>query len=112
MAKKLHLVHVKSHVLDKAPSAETLNYGEIAVNYNVNSPALYIKDDEDNIVKFISEPYFEKIVGTGVTDTDEETIVPITEVIKEDEEIIAAALNDLNNRKADKEYDHRAYSDR
>ncbi len=57
MAKKLHLVHVKSHVLDKAPSAETLNYGEIAVNYNVDSPALYIKDDADNIVKFGAGPY-------------------------------------------------------
>ena len=103
MAKKLHLVHVKSHVLDKAPSAETLNYGEIAVNYNVDSPALYIRDDEDNIVKFISEPYFEKIVGTGITDTDEEIFIPISEVIKEDEEVVAAALNDLNERKADKE---------
>lgn len=102
MAKKLHLVHVKSNVLDKAPSASTISYGEIAVNYNVDSPALYIKDDEDNIVKFISEPYFEKIVGTGVTENDGVTITPISEVIQEDEEVVSAALNDLNNRKADK----------
>ena len=71
MAKKLHLVHVKSHVLDKAPSAETLNYGEIAVNYNVNSPALYIKDDEENIVKFGPErgnaKIFYGICSTGAT---------------------------------------------
>ena len=51
----LHLVHVKSNVENKAPSASTLNYGEIAVNYNVNSPALYIKDSADNIVKFWPE---------------------------------------------------------
>ena len=104
MAKKLHLVHVKSAVADKAPSASTLNYGEIAVNYNSETPALYIRDDEDNIVKFISEPYFTKIVGTGITENDGETITPLTEVIEQDEITISAALNDLNDRKADKEY--------
>ena len=104
MAKKLHLVHVKSHVLDKAPSASTINYGEIAVNYNADSPALYIRDDEDNIVKFIAEPYFEKIVGTGVTENDGETFTPLSEIIQQDEETIAAAFNDINERKADKDY--------
>ena len=52
---KLHLVHVKSSQIGKAPSASTLNYGEIAVNYNVDSPALYIKDSTDKIVKFWPE---------------------------------------------------------
>ena len=110
MAKKLHLVHVKSNVLDKAPSASTINYGEIAVNYNADSPALYIRDDDDNIVKFISEPYFLKIVGTGVTENDSETITPISEIIQQDEETVAAALNDLNSRKADKDYVDEAVS--
>ena len=110
MAKKLHLVHVKSNVLDKAPSASTINYGEIAVNYNADSPALYIRDDDDNIVKFISEPYFEKIVGTGITENESEVIIPISEVIQQDEEVVAAALNDLNDRKADKSYVDEAVS--
>lgn len=110
MAKKLHLVHVKSNVLDKAPSASTINYGEIAVNYNADSPALYIRDDDDNIVKFISEPYFEKIVGTGVTENDGETFTPLSEIIQQDEETIAAAFNDLNERKADKSYVDEAVS--
>lgn len=110
MAKKLHLVHVKSNVLDKAPSAATINYGEIAVNYNADSPALYIRDNEDNIVKFISEPYFEKIVGTGITENESEVIIPISEVIQQDEEVVAAALNDLNDRKADKSYVDEAVS--
>ena len=101
MAKKLHLVHVKSNVLNRAPSASTINYGEIAVNYNADSPALYIRDNADNIVKFISEPYFLKIVGTGVTENDNETITPISEIIQQDEETVAAALNGLNDRKAD-----------
>ena len=98
MTKKLHLVHVKSNVPDKAPSASTINYGEIAVNYSADSPALYIRDNNDNIVKFISEPYFLKIVGTGVTENDGETITPLSEVVQQDGQVIAAALNDLNER--------------
>ena len=101
MAKKLHLVHVKSSVADKAPSASTLDYGEIAVNYNSETPALYIRDDEDNIVKFIAEPYFNKIVGTGITENDGETITPLTEVIEQDELTVSAAFNDINNRLSD-----------
>lgn len=54
---KLHLVHVKSATKDKAPDASNLIYGEIAVNYNVDSPALYIKDSTNQIVKFGSGPY-------------------------------------------------------
>ena len=104
MAKKLHLIHVKSHVAGKAPSASTLNYGEIAVNYNSETPAIYIRDDDDNVVKFVSEPYFNKIVGTGVTENDGETITPLSEIIVQDEITVSSALNDLNNRKADKSY--------
>ena len=110
MAKKLHLVHVKSNVLGKAPSAETINYGEIAINYNADSPALYIRDDEDNVVDFIARPYFEKIVGTGVTENDGVTITPLSEIIEQDEQTVSAALNDLNNRKADKSYVDEAIS--
>lgn len=55
MPKKLHLVHQKSNVLDKVPSASTIYYGEIAVNYNADAPAIYLKDSNDDIVKFIDE---------------------------------------------------------
>lgn len=57
MAKKLHVSHVKSNVLGKAPSASVINYGELAVNYNTNSPALFIKDSSDGIVKFAPQSY-------------------------------------------------------
>ena len=76
MAKKLHLVHVKSNVLDKAPSASTLNYGEIAVNYNHDTPTLYIKDNDEHIVKFPSGPHRPRMfygtcstAASGVTKT-------------------------------------------
>ena len=127
MAKKLHLVHVKSNVLDKAPSASTINYGEIAVNYNADSPALYIRDADDNIVKFIDEEtvsaaindlndkkadkeYVDEAVSSITIDVDSEldsaSTNPvenqaITKVILKDEKVVSFALNDLNNRKAD-----------
>ena len=96
--------HVRTATANKAPSASTINYGEIAVNYNHDTPAIYIKDNQNNIVKFISEPYFEKIVGTGVTENDGETFTPLSEIIQQDEMTVSAALNDLNDRKADKSY--------
>ena len=41
--------------------------------------------------------YIMQVVGTGFTDDNGE-IVPITEVIQQDEETVSAALNDLNDR--------------
>ena len=40
--------HKRSNVLDggtaKEPSAGQMEYGELAVNYNENDPAIFIKD--------------------------------------------------------------------
>lgn len=94
MAKQLHLQHIKSERKDKAPLAENLNLGEIAINYNSESPAIYIKDNENNVVKFISEPYFEEIIGTAITENNKS----VSQIIEEDEEAIAASVNDLNKR--------------
>ena len=52
MAKKLHLQHVKSAVKSKAPLAADLEFGELAINYNNESPAIYIKDSASGIVEF------------------------------------------------------------
>ena len=35
----------------KEPTAGQMEYGELAVNYNVNDPAVFIKDSNDNIVR-------------------------------------------------------------
>ena len=110
MPDRLQIKHLRTADLNKAPSASTLAYGEIAVNYNAESPNLYIKDSDDNVVGFVSESYFEKIVGTGITENGTTAFTPISEVIQQDEETVAAALNDLNDRKADKEYVDEAVS--
>ena len=49
----------RSNVLDggnaKEPSAAQMEYGELAVNYNVDDPSLFIKDSNDQIVKIAGE---------------------------------------------------------
>lgn len=43
--------HKRSGDKDKAPAAGVMTPGELAINYNVDSPAAYIKDSAGNIVK-------------------------------------------------------------
>ena len=45
MPDRLKVKHIRSSQFGKAPSASTIDYGEIAINYNSESPALYIKDN-------------------------------------------------------------------
>ena len=41
----------RSAVLNKVPTAADLDYGEIGINYNSGSPAIYIKDSTNTIRK-------------------------------------------------------------
>jgi hypothetical protein len=48
---KLNIKNKRSKAVNKAPSVGDLTPGEIGVNYNAASPALYIEDDAGNVVK-------------------------------------------------------------
>ena len=80
MADRIHLLHVKSNVAEKAKqygiddflvtpknpvdsttgkaTDDTLLYGEIAVNYGKGVEALTIRNTEDNVVAFVNENDF------------------------------------------------------
>ena len=63
------ILHRKTSVKDRAPIAsDTANNGllpgEIGINYNVDSPKLYIRDSADNIIPF--EPGGNASVTIGV----------------------------------------------
>ena len=73
--------HIYSTVKDKAPSATTMLEGEIAVNAFPDEEKLFIKNASGNVVDFPR--------SYSIKDIDE------------DMEVIAAALNELNDRKAD-----------
>ena len=56
-----HIIHKHSDEIrlyddgPKAPDASALTYGEIAVNYATDREALFIKNSQDSIIKFIGE---------------------------------------------------------
>ena len=47
----VNVYHKHSVVKGKAPDAKQLELGEIAINANQDSPAIYIKDSADNIIE-------------------------------------------------------------
>jgi len=105
MAKNTDFVsHKKSkQIVDgkpKLPLATDLVEGEIAINFGKDVETLSIKNESGDVVTFSSDNYYtEKKLGSGFT--GENSAVTVTDVIEENEEIIAAALTDLAERKLD-----------
>ena len=82
------------------PSASALVEGEIAINFAENVETLSIKNESGDVVTFSSDNYYsEKKLGSAFTGSN--SAVTVTDVIEENEEIIAAALTDLDERKLD-----------
>ncbi len=70
------------------PSASTMTYGEIAVNYNSDNPRLLIKDSSNKIVGFPSE----KQVNSQFT-----TVNNTINNIKSDVNENSAGIETINN---------------
>lgn len=82
------------------PLASALVEGEIAINFAENVETLSIKNESGNVVTFSSDNYYtEKKLGSAFTGAN--SAVTVTDVIEENEEIVATALNDLNENKLD-----------
>ena len=82
------------------PSAASLVEGEIAINFAKDVETLSIKNESGDVVTFSSDNYYsEKKLGSAFTGAN--SAVTVTDVIEENEEIISAALTDLNERKLD-----------
>ena len=54
----------------KLPSSDTLDYGEIAINYADGVETLSIKNTSDEIVEFKSRDYVDDLVNKLITDTE------------------------------------------
>lgn len=50
-----HLIHKRSNVSGKTPSVDTIEYGELAINYNSQTPTIHIKNNKNQISSFIDE---------------------------------------------------------
>ena len=55
MAKVNHIIHKNSDVANKAPNAEVISNGEIAVNYADDTERMYIKNTSGKIIPFSSD---------------------------------------------------------
>lgn len=103
MTKNINYVsHKKSRVKNangtpQLPSPSSLVEGELAINYAKDVETLSIKNESGSVVTFSSDDYYtnKKLGYLFSGDTT------VSEVIKEDEEILALSLNDLNERKLD-----------
>lgn len=118
MGKNTNFVsHKKSKLKEnggpKLPLAADLVEGEIAINFGKDVETLSIKNESGDVVTFSSDNYYtEKKLGSGFTGENSGVTVTdvigsgftsssITDVIIENEEIVSAALNDLDERKLD-----------
>ena len=72
MPKNWKLIHIKSkqhgNSVDspKLPTREQLEYGEIAINYGDGIETIAIKNDKDEIVKFIPERKIDEMIETRI----------------------------------------------
>ncbi len=93
MAKNFeHIIHKNSSALvdnnPKLPTSGQLEYGEIAINYAKDKETISLKNSNNEIVTFTSDKKLDNYVT--VSDFDENEL------------IVSAALNDLEESKADK----------
>ena len=94
MAKNFeHIVHKNSSALvdnnPKLPTSGQLEYGEIAINYAKDKETISLKNSNTEIVTFTSDKKLDNYVT--VSDFDDDSLV------------VASALNDLEEKKADKD---------
>ena len=63
----MRLIHLRNNqVVDdaaKQPSADSLEYGEIAINYKKDKELLFIKNDQDEIVSFLTKDAVNELIS-------------------------------------------------
>lgn len=78
MAEKQKVYLKRSNVSGKTPTADQLQWGEVAVNYAAGSERLFVKNSSGDVISFLPD-----------------------HVIIDNEEVTASALNDLDGRVKD-----------
>ena len=99
-----HIQHIKSNVVidgkPKLPIPSVLVEGELAINYAEGVETISIKNESGDVVTFSSDEYYtEQKLGDWFTGAN--SAKTVTDIIEENEEIVSAALNDLETKKLD-----------
>lgn len=74
MAKNWKLIHIKSKqrgedgLSPKLPAPEILEYGELAINFGEDIETLAIKNEKDEIIKFIPEYKVKEYVNERIAE--------------------------------------------
>ena len=62
----MKLIHLRNNQVvndaAKQPSADSLEYGEIAINYKKDKELLFIKNDQDEIVSFLTKDAVNELI--------------------------------------------------
>ena len=72
MPKNWKLIHIKSkqrgedNISPKLPTCEQLEYGEIAINYGKDIETIAIRNENDEIIKFIPEHKIKEYVDCRI----------------------------------------------
>ena len=81
MSKNWKLIHIKSkqrgedELSPKLPTSEQLEYGEIAINYGHDIETIAIRNDNDEIIKFIPEHKVKEYVDRRINELLAEVMV-------------------------------------
>lgn len=74
MSKNWKLIHIKSkqrgedNLSPKLPTCEQLEYGEIAINYGKDIETIAIRNENDEIIKFIPEYKIKEYVDRRINE--------------------------------------------
>ena len=74
MSKNSKLIHIKSkqrgkdNLSPKLPTCEQLEYGEIAINYGDGIETIAIRNENDEIIKFIPEHKIKEYVDRRINE--------------------------------------------
>lgn len=74
MAKNWKLIHIKSkqrgkdNISPKLPTSDQLEYGEIAINYGKDIETIAIRNEKDEIIKFIPEYKIKEYVDQRINE--------------------------------------------
>lgn len=108
MSKIYEVIHKKSNVVvdgtPKLPSASTLDYGEIAINYGASGETLSIKNSSDQIVTFSADHRIMGAVSGAINELDGaiedalESLSALSQTVEINEYNTTSALTNLDNR--------------
>lgn len=89
MSTKCKIIHIKSKQhgdkvdMPKLPGAEQLVYGELAINYGKDIETIAIKNEKDEIIKFIPENKVEELIEKRINEKTKEILDTFDKKLKD-----------------------------